>query len=34
MLYYDRTDISQRIDVNKTNASKERHVCNYWYLLN
>ena len=23
MLYYDRTDISERIDVNKTSKSKE-----------
>ena len=32
MLDYDRIDISERIDVNKTNASKECDICNYWYF--
>ena len=32
MLKYDRIDISERIDVNKTNASKECDICNYWYF--
>ena len=32
MLEYDRTDISEGIDLNKTNASKECDVCHYWYL--
>ena len=27
MLYYDRIDISERIDVNKTNASKDWDIC-------
>ena len=27
MLYYDRIDISEGIDVNKTNASKEWDIC-------
>ena len=27
MLYYDRIDVSQGIDVNKTNASKDYYVC-------
>ena len=31
MLEYDRIDISEGIDVNKTNASKE-YICNYWYF--
>ena len=31
---YDRIDISERIDVNKTNASKECEICHYWYFLN
>ena len=31
---YDRIDISERIDVNKTNASKEFEICHYWYFLN
>ena len=34
MLYYDRIDVSEVIDVNKTSASKECDVCHYWYLLN
>ena len=32
MLEYDRTDISEGIDLNKTNASKECDVCHYWYF--
>ena len=34
MLYYDRTDVSEGIDVNKTSASKECDNCHYWYFLN
>ena len=34
MLYYDRIDISQGIDVNKTSASKECKIYPYWYFLN
>ena len=34
MLYYDRIDISEGIDVDKTSASKEWDVCQYWYFLN
>ena len=30
MLYYDRTDISEGIDVAKSNNSKECMVCHYW----
>ena len=33
MLYYDRIDISEGTDVNKTSASKECDVCHYWYFL-
>ena len=33
MLEYDRIDISEGIDVNKTNKSKECMLCHYWYLL-
>ena len=33
MLYYDRTDISEDTDVNKTNESKECNFCHYCYLL-
>ena len=34
MLYYDRIDVSERIDVYKTSASKECHIYHYWYFLN
>ena len=34
MLEYDRIDISEEIDVDKTNKSKERKLCHYWYSLN
>ena len=34
MLYYDRIEVSEGIDVNKTTASKERDICHYWYFLN
>ena len=33
ILGYDRVDISEGIDVNKTNASKECDICYYWYFL-
>ena len=32
MLEYDRIGISEGIDVNKTNASKESDICHYWYF--
>ena len=32
MLEYDRIDISEGIDINKINASKECHICHYWYF--
>ena len=34
MLYYDRIDVSEAIDVNKTSKSKECYVYHYWYFLN
>ena len=34
MFYYDRIDISEGIDVNKTGASQECDICHYWYFLN
>ena len=34
MIYYDRIDVSEGIDVNKTSASKECDICHYWYFLN
>ena len=32
MLEYERIDISEGIDVNKTNLSKKRAICHYWYF--
>ena len=34
MLYCDRIDVSERIDVNKTNESKECDICHCRYFLN
>ena len=34
MLEYDKIDISQGIDVNKTNASKKCGICHYWHFKN
>ena len=34
MLYYDRIDVSEGIDINKTNASKKCDICHYWYFSN
>ena len=34
MLHYDRIDVSEGTDVNKTSASKECDICHYWYFLN
>ena len=34
MLEYDRTDISEEIDINKSSdKSKECNICHYWYFL-
>ena len=33
MLEYHRIDISEGIDDNKTNLSKECMLCHYWYFL-
>ena len=30
MLEYDRIDVAEEIDINKTNASKECNICHYW----
>ena len=32
MLEYDRINISEEIDVNKTSESKECDICHYWYF--
>ena len=33
MLEYDKIDISEGIDTDKTSASKECNICHYWYFL-
>ena len=33
MLYYDRIDAFEGIDVNKTSESKESNICHYWDFL-
>ena len=33
MLEYDRIDISEGINIDKTNKSKECDICHYWYFL-
>ena len=33
MLEYEIIDISEGIDVNKTNLSKTCHICHYWYFI-
>ena len=30
MLYFDRSDLSEGINVNKTSASKACDICHYW----
>ena len=34
MLYYDRIDVSEGIDINKTSKSKECDICQCWCFLN
>ena len=34
MLYHDRIDVPEGIDVNKTSKSKEWNIFYYWYFLN
>ena len=33
MLEYDRIDISEGIDVNRSSNSRECGICHYWYFL-
>ena len=33
MLYYERIDVSEGIDVNKTDPFKECIICQYWCFL-
>ena len=32
MIEYEKTDISEGIDVNKINLSKQCDICRYWYF--
>ena len=32
MLQYDRINVLEGIDINKSNKSKERMICHYWYF--
>ena len=32
MLYYERIDLSERIDLAKSNNSKECMICHYWFF--
>ena len=34
MLEYDKIDISEGADINKTSGSKECDIWHYWYFLN
>ena len=33
MLIYNRINVSDRVDVNKTRKSRECDICQYWYSL-
>ena len=32
MLHYQKIDVSEGIDVNKTSASEECELCHYWFF--
>ena len=34
MLYYNRIDVSEENDIDKTSTSKECDIGHYWYFLN
>ena len=34
MIYYDRIHVSEEIDVNKSNTTKQFDIFHYWYFLN
>ena len=34
ILCYDRIEVSEKIDVDKTSEWKESDICQYWYFLN
>ena len=33
MLQYERIDVSEGIDLNKSDKSKESIICHYWYFI-
>ena len=33
MVYYDRIDVFEDVNVNKISASKECNICHYWYFM-
>ena len=33
MLYYDKIDVSEDVNVNKTSKSRECNIYHYWYFL-
>ena len=33
MIEYDRIDLDEGIDVNKTSSSRECWLCHFWYFL-
>ena len=33
MLHYDKINVLEGIDINKSNKSKEYMICHYWYFL-
>ena len=33
MQYYDRIDVSEEADINKTRALRECDICHYWLLV-
>ena len=34
MIYYDRIDVSEEIDVNETSTTKQCDIFHYWYFSN
>ena len=34
MLYFDKIDVSEGVDVNKASELKECNICHCWYFLN
>ena len=34
MLQYERINVSEEIDINKSDKSKECMICHYWYFKN